>query len=302
MRIFRLIILIILLLSLTIGFSACAEGNGTDKPALEVFPVTKKMSLNPGDVKKDSITVKNNSSNPLNITIYAAPFTDGDENGGQDFETENKYTQIARWITIPQPSYTLSPQEQEEFFYEISVPDSVASGGQYASIFVESVLSEGAIQTTSRIGVLLYATVSGDTVRSAQINNVDIDRIIVGDDIKLGATVVNNGNIDFQATMRMAVSSVFGKIIYDDSLIATVFPESQKSISLQWENIPVYGLFRLSYEIKALDSNLEESFIVLVIPPWFLIIFVVLVGLIIAIMYIVKRHRRKFFIKNTSIL
>ncbi len=298
-----LAVILAVLLSVVVGFSVYAEGESVSGPALEVSPVTKKLSLSPGDTKSDRITVKNNSEDPLSISIYAAPFTDGDENGGQDFETENKYTQITRWITIAQPSYVLSPHEQKDFSYQIKVPDSVASGGQYASIFVESGLKEGAIQTSSRIGVLLYATIKGDTIKSAQINSEDVDRIIIGDDVRLGATVINDGNIDFQAMMEMTISSVFGKTLYDDSLIATVFPENRKKLSLQWEDIPMYGLFHLTYNIRALDIDIEKDYYILVIPLWLLItIIIVFFGLIITIIYIVKRRRRRFSIKNTSIL
>lgn len=310
----RFLVAIILFLSVAVIFPAHAENDSRveveeqTSATMEVAPTIKRLSLDPGEIKYDMITVNNHSDDELIVLVYAAPIIDKGFEDESSSGVDEKFTQISRWILfqsenddyLEKVEYTIKPHEKKDITYKISIPNSVASGGQYANLFVESYSKEESIQTTSRIGIPMYATVKGETTKFVIIKNVNTKRIIIGDKIRIDATVINDGNIDFQSTIEMTVSSIFGKTIHHDSAIITMLPGNNKQITAKWENIPVYGLFHLAYNIKALDTNTGEEYLILIVPEWMLVVIVVsLSGLVAIIIYYFKKHKSR---KNAIIM
>ncbi len=270
--------------------------------ALELSPVNKRMALNPGEIKESHITVTNLSDSDISFSVYATPFSNGDGGETQDFETETRYTQIAHWITIKDSDgqyaetakYTLQASEQKEIGYKVNVPDSVAGGGQYASIVVELALAPGNkndIQTISRAGMVLIADVAGETERSAEISGIQAQVAAIGNNIGVKYTVKNKGNIDLQSSAEIVVSSVFGKELYRNSTLSLVLPENSKTVVAEWGDTPIWGIYHLEYSIAALDIMTTGSQYVLVMTPiMFGSMIVLTAGAVIAIIYLLKKH------------
>ena len=90
--------------------------------ALEITPVTKRLAMDAGEKKTDSLTVRNNGDKDLSFYVYAKPYTNAIDGNKQDFETEGTYSQIYRWISIKdsdgdyatRAEYTLSPKTSVE--------------------------------------------------------------------------------------------------------------------------------------------------------------------------------------------
>ena len=268
---------------------------------LELTPVNKRIALDPGETRESSITVKNLSDDTISFFVYATPFSNGDGGETQDFETETRYTQISHWISIrkdgnfsERAEFSLEAKKSKEITYKITVPDSATAGGQYASIIVELVpVSDNieGIQTISRAGMVLFANVSGDIERASEINDIKAQIAAIGKNIDIHYTVKNKGNIDFQSSAEIVISSLFGKELYRNNTLSTVFPENSKTVVAEWGDTPAFGIYRLNYDISALNINATGSQLVLVIQPLILGLFVVLgIGAITGIVYLVKRH------------
>lgn len=305
-------------LVLTLGFSTFAfadeevseERIDSSSATLEITPVTKRLAMDAGERKTSSITVKNNGDTDLSFYVYAKPYTNAADGDKQDFENENTYSQIHRWITIEdsdgeyvtKAEYTLKPKTSVEVKYLIQTPEDAPAGGQYAAIFVEAKPEgngQGVIQTISRAGMILYASVNGETIRSAQVNDINASVAAIGSNINVRFTVANEGNIDFQAATEITISSVFGKELYHGNSVSTVLPETTKSVYTEWGDTPSFGIYRLEYNINALNINAKGSRYVLVLSPiLFALLIILLIATVCAIVFLVRKHHLNKIPKN----
>ena len=307
---------IAIFLSLVLGLNAITFAFADEEPAseepepsavpgavLELTPVNRRMALDLGETREDAITIKNVSDEKVSLSVYVTPFSNGDGGETQDFETETKYTQISRWMKVKDEGgeymdkveLSLGPKESRKIGYIINVPESAPSGGQYASVVSELAPAEGGnetdIKTISRVGMVLFATIAGETNRSAQITDIEAQVAAINNNIGVKFTVKNSGNIDFQASAEIAVSSIFGKELYRNSSLVSVLPENSKTVVAEWGETPGFGLYRLDYNINALDINATGHQYVLVMSPLLLAAFIiVIIGAAVSIFYLVKKH------------
>ena len=241
---------------------------------LEISPAFKRLTLDPGAEVEETLNVKNIGEAAGAFRVYATPYSTAEDNYSQDFATKTVYNQLARWITIDSGTIELEPGESKAVRLKINVPEDVATGGQYAAIIIEALPSEGAddmgINFVSQAAMLLYGRVSGETRREANLNNIKASYLAIGDNISVESTLRNTGNIDFQTSIEIVVSSVFGKELYRDEVIAAVLPESEKKVYVEWGETPFCGIYRLNYTINALNLTAEGNQTVLVVSPFFL--------------------------------
>ncbi len=305
---------LILALGFTTSLAHAEESNDEtiDSPSatLEISPVTKRLAMDAGERRTTSITVKNNGTTELSFYVYAKPYSNAVDGDKQDFETENTYSQIYRWISIEdsdgeyvtRAEYKLAPKASVEVNYIIEVPESASAGGQYAAIFVEAKPEsdgQGVIQTISRAGMILYASVNGETIRSAQVNDINASAAAIGSNINVRFTVSNEGNIDFQAATEITVSSLFGKELYRGNSVSTVLPETTRTVYTEWGGTPSFGLYRLDYNIDALNINAKGTRYVLVLSPLlFALLIILVIATAIAIFFLIRKHHQNKIPKN----
>ena len=293
-----------LIASVLIPFTLARPASASGFATLEISPVSKRFALEPGEVKEGTINIRNGDTEAMTVSVYATPYSGGNNDDALDFETQTTYTQLSKRITIEdadgsvkeKAEIALAPEETKTVAYRITVPEDVASGGQYATIFVESNpnTSEGGIQTISRAGMILYTAVSGETRREAKIADMETSVVAVSDSIYVKATVENRGNIDFQIAIDMTVSSIFGKQLYQKETLVTALPEEEKLVTAQWGDTPRLGLFKLSYEVRALDITMTGWKLVLVLSPVLLGLGIILsLVLVFSVVYLVKAHTKR---------
>lgn len=279
-----------------------AEEEAPIIPPIQISPLTRRVSLNPKEKITGTIEVKNYGNDPVALKVYAAPYSDEDDI--RNFEKESVYTKISHWIKIKDGSgsyndsytFTIQPKETKNVSYMITTPENVTPGGQYASIFVETLLDDNKdITMSTRAGMLIYATINGDIHSESLIENIKTNSLISSDKLKVSYTVANKGNIDFQTSTSLQISSIFGRQLYTNTTISTILPESTKEIEEKWEDTPPFGFFLLHYKIRALDNIIDETRFVIIASPFILIIFFLLVvTAILAIAYRIKlRHKKE---------
>lgn len=317
----RLFFALTLAVLLLLGFSrpALAEEEETpvseDEPvgeidapttaALKVSPVSMRMALDPGQTVEKKFTVENTGADSFTYRVYATPYSHKGSNYDPDFETESTYTKLSQWITFldeedketNELTYSLEPGKSHTIRYRVKVPDDVPGGGQYASLFAETLTDEpedSGIMTISRAGIILFASISGDTRREVKISNATLNSNMFGSRIYVSADVENMGNIDLQASTNIAVYSVFGKELYNDTLISTVLPETIRTIYHEWNETPLFGVFHLRYHIQALGTEVESSRYILVMPPIIMATTIVLFSGIVIVLIIYLRRKKEY--------
>lgn len=285
---------------------AMADDKAPEKPAisLQISPVSNRIFMTHGETLDYTFNVNNIGSDEFNFRVYATPYTVANENYDINFTNETKRSQVARWITFKTESgdyaseatFKLAPSERKTIDYKVTVPNDVPGGGQYATIFAETVPKEGnqatGIRTVSRVGLIIYGRTDGETKDSAKIENSEIQAFMTSGDINVRTHVVNDGNTDFQSSVKLSVKSFFGKELSTQTKGFDVLPDTARNIAVNWEDTPVMGIFHVEAEITALDQTEKISKIVLVVPVFIIVIMLILLTILIVwIILLVKKRR-----------
>lgn len=299
----RRFILSILTIGLSVTFllSTPAFADETiNHTQLQISPVSQRVVLTPKDTYTNTFKVENTSEGDLEAKIYATSFVNLNDSSTLGFELKSQYSQISNWISFlnndgnysKELSLKLAAGENQTITYKITAPGNAPGGGQYATIFAESIPDdEQGIVTSNRVGLLLYANVKGETHTGAIISNIKANQVSIDRRVGVNADVENTGNIDFQASIKLEISTLFDSQLHHDTATFTILPESQKAISLYWDKLS-FGLFKLHYTIEAPDQIVDESCIVLVLPIYVIAIALfIIVFSIIAIVYFIKKRK-----------
>ena len=273
---------------------------------LQISPVSERVVLSPGQSLDYQFNVENIGGEAFSYKVYAVPYSVTNRTYELNFSTETERTQISRWITFRDASgnfsteatFTIEPASKQTIAYRISVPDSIPDGGQYATIFAESIPANSAVQTSgiktvSRVGLVIYGRSSGDTINDAEILDYKFDSFLTSGQVASTAVAKNNGNTDFEARYNLIVKSLFGKTIFEKKAVYDVLPDTERDISVEWPDTPLFGIFRITSSVTALDKTEDHTKIVLIIPLFILIIMLVLLTILIVWLIIIIRKRKE---------
>ena len=285
---------------------AMADEKAQDKPAisLQITPVSNRIFMTHGESANYNMNVDNIGSEEFTFRVYAAPYTVANENYDINFSNETKRTQITRWITFKtdagdyasEATFKLAAGERKTVEYKVDVPEDVPAGGQYATVFAETVPGDSkqstGIRTISRVGLIIYGRTDGETKDVAKIENTEVQAFMTSGDINVRSRVINEGNTDFQATARLVVKGIFGKELSTQKKGFDVLPDTARNVNLNWEETPAMGIFYVTAEISALDQKVELSKIVVVIPVFVIVIMAILLTILIVWIIILVKKRR----------
>ena len=238
------------------------EGNQSEEDksgqiSISISPVNKTFNLNSNSVYEGVMNVTNAGTEAFEFEVYSAPYSFALSNitndYGPDYNSENTYTQLARWITIrdqagnyvsslksdseeTRPTFSAAPGETVEVAYKITTPDNIPAGGQYAALFAQTKANpseQSGINALANLGMKIFGrSEEGEAIQSAEIYNMELSRDItktteveengqtVEKETKVDhnnghATIKNTGNLDFTARGVLKVTNIFGGVYYE---------------------------------------------------------------------------------------
>ncbi|MFV0485189.1 MAG: hypothetical protein ACK5MU_03125 [Candidatus Saccharimonadales bacterium] len=159
---------LLLVSAFTIVSSAVSAKEDTEEsksPVLQISPTMRRLDLKPGEKQAGEMTVHNAGEVEFSFKVYAAPYTVVGDDYEPNFSNETNYTQISRWIKFEGEEYTIAPGKDQIIKYTVAVPQDVPAGGQYATIFAETINEDASktsgLQAVSRVGMIVYASIEG---------------------------------------------------------------------------------------------------------------------------------------------
>lgn len=319
----------LLLLALVMGLSAsfCLVGTtfaeDEEKPTVDengtsisLSPVSKVLQIASNSNYTDSFEVKNDGKSTIEIEVYAAPYSyvysEEEDSYKLGFSNDNNFTQISRWITfqdnggswVKKANYDIEAGKTLSVDYKISTPDNIPAGGQYAVIFAHtltSTISSSGIRTEASPGLVVYGrSTEGESKVSAEISDLKVERSVTENGITrnnffASAKVKNTGNVDFSATGSLKIDAILGGASYEtpaNGARISVIPESELVLTDEWEDSPSFGLYKVSWTVKAGDqTEVVEKFVFVNPLPFVIISLIVLT--IITIWIIIGVRKRK---------
>ena len=275
-----------------------AEGEGIDTYLL-VSPASQNLGeLEPGKTYEGEFLVKNIGNKPFNYKVYATPYYVQNDNYDPAYETMNNYTRISEWFSFDKDNGYLDVQEQRTVKYVINVPENVPGGSQNAAIMVEtdnSVDASKTVSSSTRIAMLVYTTVNGETNNCGKIIDKSAPAFLFHPPISASARVENCGNTDLSVTYTFRVYPIFSdEEIYsneDKPLKLTTLPETRRYTNLEWEGTPSFGIFKVKLDINYAGKNDSIEKIVVVCPLWLVVLIIVFIGAV--VFWLVSRNRER---------
>lgn len=272
-----------------------------------VTPMSHSVTLDAGDTYEGEIIVANpaNAAQDFNYKVEASSYGVVGDDYVADLLTETERTQIAKWITIDNPTGVLKPNESVKIHYTVNVPENAPSGGQYAAILVSSDLDVKGSDSVSvnnvfEMASILYAKINGEMIHEGEIIGVSVPGFVTTTPITVSTTLRNDGNIHETARISLEVRSYFSadniypKVGEDGTLDEIIMPGTTRHVERDIDGISPLGIYDVLQTVNYMGKTDTIHQVVIACPIWFMaLVFVTLVAIVTTIVVSVKKHRKK---------
>ena len=290
------------------------------KTSLTLSPVSQSLNISSESSYDGVMSVTNDGDEEIQIEVYAAPYSyvysEEEDTYKLGFSKENSFTQITRWITIKdssgnyesRPRFSIKPKDKLDISYKINTPKNIPAGGQYAVLFAQTVSGKtnaSGIKTEASAGMLIYGhSTEGETIISSEMRDIKIGQGLPSSETKNKnnfyglAKVKNTGNVDFYAKGTLKVEPIIGFSAYEtakEKSMTSIIPESERIVEDEWTETPDFGIYKVTWTVKAGENTETKEQVFFLIPPYVIILFIIFLTIIIGgvIMALKKRKERR---------
>ncbi len=289
---------------------AGATGNGIFSIAPTTTPGTNPIhfrpffnpQLRPGQTSSDSVTVTNESSNPLTLRLYAADAFNT-RNGAFSIRPRNwPKNHMGAWIQLPIGIVTLPAHTGDLIPFTYSVPSGVTPGDYAGGIVAEQTQSTPAKNGSVHIGVLqavgvaVFGRVAGPLNPGLTVSSVSVsvDRSIASQfggavNATVNYAITNTGNQNLRPKVKVALSPLFGGGQSHVVQLHQLLPGSTVTLAWTFKNVVPFGYLSATVTANAGGVQATASNNAVVIP-WGLVL--ILIVLVVLVWWMVRRRRR----------
>lgn len=232
---------------------AVAYAQSTEAMSLTITPPFFELNVNPGDSWSSSIRVVNTNAGMLQVHAVVMGFAAADEFGHGNFtplsELAGNSDALANWITVSDAPVSVPSDGAVDVPFSVSVPPNASPGGHYGAILIGT--GGGATSTNgSQVGVssfisaLIFVSVSGNIVESAQVHAFSTDRSYYQTpDVHFSVNIQNTGNVHVRPVGMIQIYNAFGKergevAINGSGTLGYILPSSSREFDEEWQGQP----------------------------------------------------------------
>ncbi len=263
----------------------------------------------PGAAIADSVSISNLSKTPLTFKIYptdAFTTTDGSYALLPGLQPP---TDLGTWVKLAGASYTLAPGKQLDVPFQLTVPKN-ASPGDHAGGIVASV---SALQTSSagervnvdrRVAARIYLRVAGPISPAVEISAPELSfhggNFLSGGTLSAHYVVRNTGNVRVSAGQsKLRVRGPLGLDLGESVAVnlPELLPGAQVDVTAHLDDVWRVGQISGSVSVSPISQDgalptASRSASVWKAPWWLLGLFVLVVGVVLAVI-LVRRSRSR---------
>lgn len=228
--------------SLFLGAHTAHAQQGAE--GLQIKPAVIEDRADPGSAYTYTIRVTNISASEKLFYINAQDIVGLTDAGLPIFSNEDELTpyEMSTWISVPERSITLLPEETREISFTITVPADASPGSHFAGLFLDSEPQRQRVTGAAvgmRVGSIISLRISGNILEEAQLREFSTRQIVYGNpSVDFEAKVANLGNVLLRPRGIVEITNMRGtkvaSIKVNDSA-APVFPGSDKTYTVKWE-------------------------------------------------------------------
>ncbi len=279
------------------------------------------FSVDPGTVKEIVFNIRNSYTGPVNLAVYTV---DGGTTSTGTFAAKAQDAEpyfFGKWAKTDVNTVSLEPKETKNITLTITVPKN-ATPGDYAGAIVVSKISEEEEQTiesgatntgaglkfSTRLARAVYISVPGERTTNISIGNLSY-KASPGNQYSTYVPLENNGNTTLKIKQETTLKSFAGEIKEISAKETTLFPGHTANGKIAIGKLPKIESYKVTQIITYYEKNLiteEEKeldqitkTITITIIPWFEIIAVLALLLIIIFLAVYKKLHNKNLINQS---
>lgn len=220
---------------------------------LQVSPVRTELNITPSTAHSGIVKFKNTGTEKLSVQLSAEAFSVNNETYDYTFEPSSD---ISNWVHFSSDLIDIEPGQIRPVQYAINVPIDAEPGGAYISLFGASLPSsdEGSIQSTERVGSLLYITVTGDVTKTGSLLGFSSPFAGFGE-TPWSARIHNTGSAHFIGDYTVSTKTLWGTTISEQSDAPLVMPNTIRLIQGALEPPQWLGVYIIHYNIALGDNG-----------------------------------------------
>ena len=196
--------------------------------------------VTPGQTLSTYVEVSNtNKIESKDCTVMAKDAV-SQENGSFDvIPTLQENTAVGTWVTIDEPTFTLTPSQLKRVNLTVKIPQNTKSGSYAAGISVMENQAETVtdnIRVLSRVVIQMHLVVLGDLSIGTQVSDLGVTKMIGQDEVSgFFLNAKNNGSLYSTSTLSLSVAGP-ENYIFERSYDTYVAPNTEKAaLPLQFD-------------------------------------------------------------------
>lgn len=237
---------------LSVGLFYFSGMNAHAADSMRINPTKIRLVIAPGDAKSGTIEVENTFAAPISVKAVLEDWKYSQEHDGtKEFMPPGTHPlSCAKWISVSPVEFDVPSLGTKRVNYTVRVPEG-ASGGHYAVLFFESLLSQpqlhgAAMGVMVRIGAIFYIEPEGTVTRNAEIANLSVKKESQAKPLVVALEFKNTGNSDVTCAGTFHVIDKEGMVLarQDFERIYTL-PGDTERVSAAWDEPLAVGVYDL---------------------------------------------------------
>jgi len=275
---------------------------------ITVRPIKISHTMLPGSTVSGSIALTNASPDVVDIDLGIEDFIPSAGTTNVQFIGRAEgVTTVRDWISLDSTDgFTFdSKGDERNITYTITAPEDAEPGGHFGVIFFKANKNQdgGQLKVGTRIGVLVFITIPGDSLQKGQILDFKGPKFVQKTPVTFNIKFENTGTVHYEPKGTVTIKNLFGRKIAEVPVQGqTVLPTGIRDLTVSWDTSGLlFGRYTAELDIKDGEGNSlsAEKIAFYAFPIWYTFGFIVAMLLILwVIRFLKKRVKFSISLKN----
>lgn len=264
---------------------ACFWTAPTHAAGLKLAPLEYRTTLKSGEKQRGFVDVSNPTKETLRVSVSTQAFRQIDDNGALEFFDDQR---VSSGVLLDLDEFDLGPREAVRMYFVLD-GTRLPTGDVYGAIFFTTAPAryrDSGVGQSVRLGTLLSITNGTPGVRSAEVKQLEVSFLQLGEVVRGSYSIKNTGDprktTGFYPKVGLRIAP-FGKAQQDKGKLIFAGRTRENDFELE---APPFGFYR----VTAVYGTSEQSTWVFVARP--VILVVLAAGILVAGLFLSMRRRR----------
>ena len=277
--------------------------NAADQLTITAIPPKVELKGDPGQVMKATLKLRNDSTTTQYFTVKVEDFVVVD-NIGTPFpistQTNNRWS-LANWIQAPQ-EIPVDAGGLQIVNISIKIPMTALPGGHYAMLTYTpnadskaGDLKQTGNVVTSRVGSLIYITVSGPVNEKATVTKFSAPKFLEQGPVEFTGSIESMSDVHVNPKGTITISNPLNAKVAEINVDAgNIFPETSRNFSAIWNQKWGWGRYKADLNLAyGAAGSLLTTTIFFWLFPIRLVIYSLIAIISILIIIVILNNRSK---------